>query len=217
MSNKKQEFKEPLLDNLDTIDSKGVIERYVEFAPVYNYSVHQWGYEAPIEAAQHLKHHLPLATTKIFDAGCGTGLVGKALADLAYTEIIGMDLSPDMLAIAQKTSYYKKLEQHDLTKIPYPFDDNSFEAIMSIGVLSLIKDPMPVFSEFHRLIQANGYMIFTQRDNLYIKYNYDVVLKELESEGLICPILISEPKNYLPNRENFSHRKLITYIYQVIK
>lgn len=211
------EFQEPLLDNLDDINSKDIVSRYIKFAPVYNHSVKQWGYKTPQLAAQYLKQYLPSTASNILDAGCGTGLVGNELAKLGYTEIIGIDISLEMLALAKETAQYKKLEQHDLTKIPYPFPDNSFAAITSIGVLSLIKDPLPVFSEFHRLLQPNGYMIFTQRENLYTQYDYQKVLEQLEAKELIKLIMMSEPTNYLPNRKNYSERKLLTFIYKVLK
>jgi len=216
-NNKIIEFPEPLLDNLDTIDRNAVIERYVTFAPVYNYSVHKWGYKAPELCARLLNQHTSSRNIRILDAGCGTGLVGKALTELSYTDITGIDLSPDMLSIASVTKYYQRLDQHDLTVIPYPYDENSFHAILCIGVLSLISDPLPVFTEFHRLLQSDGYMIFTQRDNLYTKYNYDAILKQLELKKLIQLIMMSEPTNYLPDRDNFSHRKLITFIYKILK
>jgi hypothetical protein len=66
-----------------------------------------------------------------------------------------------------------------------------------------LQDPLPVFSEFHRLLQPNGYMIFTQRENLYTQYDYQKVLEQLEAKELIKLIMMSEPTNYLPNRKNY--------------
>ena len=45
----------------------------------------------------------------ILDAGCGTGLVGVALASAGYTTIDGIDLSPRMVEQANRRGVYREL------------------------------------------------------------------------------------------------------------
>ena len=49
----------------------------------------------------------------IFDAGCGTGLVGKELKKFGYNNFHGADLSKTLLDSIPK-NLYKKLEKVDL-------------------------------------------------------------------------------------------------------
>jgi predicted TPR repeat methyltransferase len=211
------EFQQPLLDNLEGIDSNDIIARYAEFAPVYNQSVSQWGYEVPELVVQSLREYIPSTTASILDAGCGTGLVGDALVQSGYTQIVGIDISPEMLVLAKKTECYQQLKQHDLMEIPYPFTDNSFIAITCVGVFSLIKNPFPVLSEFCRLVQPGGYFIFTQRENLYAKYDYDTTLRQFETKGFVRCIKLSQPINYLPKRKGYDDHKLFILVYEVLK
>jgi predicted TPR repeat methyltransferase len=51
---------------------------------------------------------------KILDLGCGTGLVGQALYDKGFTNIVGMDISHNMMAIAAEKNIYKEFVEIDL-------------------------------------------------------------------------------------------------------
>lgn len=199
--------------NLSELD---VVERYTRFAPVYNQSVTDWGYQCHRTAADALRHYVP-TNQPILDVGCGTGLVGQALADLGYQNIIGVDISPDMLNLAQQAECYRKILRHDLTQLPYPFVNNSFTAVTCIGVFSLIADPIPVLHEFYRLVCPQGYLVFTQQEILYQQYGYADILKGFEQRGELRCESISEPVVYLPNREGYSDRKILYCIYQVTK
>jgi len=53
---------------------------------------------------------------EILDAGCGTGLVGVALAERGARSIDGVDLSPGMIAKAKETGVYRRLAPADLSR-----------------------------------------------------------------------------------------------------
>ncbi|KAJ7323085.1 ubiE/COQ5 methyltransferase [Desmophyllum pertusum] len=46
---------------------------------------------------------------KLLDIGAGTGLVGQKLAARGFTNLEAIDLSPKMLAVAEKKNLYQKL------------------------------------------------------------------------------------------------------------
>ena len=57
----------------------------------------------------------------LLDAGCGTGLSGPFLKALGYDDIEGLDMSPEMLAIARRRNVYRGLRQAELGKTgPWP-------------------------------------------------------------------------------------------------
>ena len=46
--------------------------------------------------------------------------------------------------------------KHNLNKFPYPFKDNTFEEILSLGVLELLDDFIKVMEELHRICKPNA-------------------------------------------------------------
>ncbi|ABG50126.1 hypothetical protein Tery_0690 [Trichodesmium erythraeum IMS101] len=50
----------------------------------------------------------------ILDAGAGTVMVGEALAELGYNNIIGVDFSEQMLEVGRKKQVYTALYQGNL-------------------------------------------------------------------------------------------------------
>lgn len=75
------------------------------------------GYRIPQEIAAMVAAHVPSgALAPAVDLGCGTGLVGVALAG-QVAEIDGMDLSPKMLAKAAARGLYRRLREGDVTAL----------------------------------------------------------------------------------------------------
>ena len=95
----------------------------------------------------------------ILDAGCGTG---RYIGELRRKckKIIGVDFSPEMLAIAKKKypeiSFYEK----DLMK-RLPFKNNSFHKIVSSLVFSHFKDIINPLKELHRVLRKGGKLFIT--------------------------------------------------------
>lgn len=81
------------------------------------------------------------ATDGVLDVGCGTGLVGVALARRDVTGITGIDISPEMLArAADKTTgegvaVYAEVAEADLTD-RIDADDGTFAGAVSAGTFT---------------------------------------------------------------------------------
>jgi len=100
----------------------------------------------------------------LLDLGIGTGL-GSQLFHNAGLEVYGLDISQEMLDICEKKNIAKELLHHDLGKTPFPYDDNRFSFVISIGVLHFFKDLDNIFSETRRLLKENGTFAFSIADN----------------------------------------------------
>ena len=48
---------------------------------------------------------------------------------------------------------------HDLNKLPYPFDDNTFDEIFASHILEHLDKPFLIMKEFHRLLKPGGKLI----------------------------------------------------------
>ncbi|MBV7332019.1 class I SAM-dependent methyltransferase [Chloroflexi bacterium TSY] len=197
-------------------DSRQVVARYAKLSPVYNQAVTDWGYQCPEVAAQYMQQYVSL-NSKVLDAGCGTGMTGEILAELGYTHIVGLDISPEALALAEQTGAYQEVHLQDMLRIPYPFADNAFAAVECVGVLTFIEDPFPVLAEFCRLVKRGGHLIFTQRDDLYQKHDYASALEQLETKGLARCLVKSDPQPYLPLHKDYGNQIGVFYfVYEVL-
>lgn len=76
----------------------------------------------------------------VLDVGCGTGVVGEELRTLGVSTVDGIDISPEMLALAAtKTDdqgpVYRNLIEADLTQ-RIDVSDDSYAAMISVGAFT---------------------------------------------------------------------------------
>lgn len=148
----------------------------------------------------------------ILDAGCGTGLSGKALLAAGFITIDGIDVSRRSLEVASMTDAYRTLRAIDLQQLPLPIPDNLYDGLACVGVLTYLTDSISTLREFSRVVRPGGVVAITQRSDLFAEREFPSVLDRLLDEGVIVQVYISEPRPYLPNNEEFSDQILVHYI-----
>lgn len=84
-------------------------ENYDRWADNYEADINQVWELVPKTAALMLAEYLEDKESQIFDFGAGTGMVGVALAELGFQQIVGMDISPAMLTKAADKGVYSSL------------------------------------------------------------------------------------------------------------
>ena len=180
-----------------TTDVDDVRTFYDEWAEQYDSDLAGWEYRAPARIAGVLAEHADLGAP-VLDAGCGTGLSGRALRSAGFTgDITGIDLSEASLTIAAASGVYQDAIEADLND-PLPFDEASFGAVACIGVLTYVPDVEACWREFCRVTRAGGVVAFTQREDTWIDRDCRGVLDRLATAGLWTPILVTDPEPYLP-------------------
>ena len=102
-----------------------------------------------------------IASGKILDIGCGTGLLAIEFAkNLSGVEITGLDLSDVALEVArdnvQKSEVIERISFQKGDAEDIPFADNAFELVISSNTLHLIMNPIKMFNEIHRVLKTNG-------------------------------------------------------------
>lgn len=91
----------------------------------------------------------------ILDAGIGTGALSTAcLNEYPHVELSGIDISEAMLDAAHTTLIRPcDLRQASITDLPY--DDNSFDMVMSAHVLEHLHNPEAGIAELMRVLKPN--------------------------------------------------------------
>ena len=115
----------------------------------------------PALALEACRQYVP-SDARILDAGAGTGLVGKALSDAGYRNLTAIDMSPGMLEEARAKGVYRQLRRMVLGE-RLDFPDDNFDAVVSIGVLTLGHAPARSLDEMVRVTKPGGHVIFTLR------------------------------------------------------
>ena len=116
-------------------------------------------YRAHILVAEELRKSVSGRRVDVLDAGCGTGLVGEQLKDLTAA-LTGVDISPAMLAVAQKKQTYAHLFQGDAVAF-MKSHPNSYDGIVSAAMLIHFGDLEPIFTAAHGCLRGDGNFIFT--------------------------------------------------------
>lgn len=107
---------------------------------------------------------------KIMDLGCGTGRATIGLKEIGYNDIIGVDLSDDMIAEAKVICHQKQLDipfyTGDATDLA--FEEESFDAVIFAfnGIMQIpgVENRNQAMAEIHRVLKKNGVFIFTTHD-----------------------------------------------------
>lgn len=113
-----------------------VVALYGEWASSYDDDVFgELGFTGSVRIAELLAGVLPDLDQPVVDLGCGTGAVGRRLAQLGVTTVDGVDLSPEMLTFAARTGAYRNLTIGDLHDLPQGLNA-TYAAAVSAGTFT---------------------------------------------------------------------------------
>ena len=147
----------------------------------YDQDMVDWKYSGPKETVEIFKKYAKNKDIKIYDAGCGTGLVGVELKKFGYNEYDGADLSQKLLDLVPK-NLYQNLFKADLNKTIETSDD-AYDAVMCVGTFTFGHVKPNALDEFIRITKNKGLICFTINEGIHEEYGFDKKLEELESEN----------------------------------
>ena len=193
-------------------DNKELTERYDKWAKDYDADLMQeFEWRGPQMAAEFFSHYVP-KDARVLDAGAGTGMVGEVLAKMGYSNMVAMDISPGMLEEARKKNVYREFDQMVMGEsLDYATD--SFDAVISVGVLTVGHAPASSLDELIRITKPGGYIVYSLRPDTYEKNGFREKHAALESEGKWKLVEVSEKFQPLPKGEPEIYHQV--WVYQV--
>lgn len=122
--------------------------------------VEQLGYAVPMMVRQRLQTLNLGPFKRLLDLGCGTGLTGEALRDMA-DDITGIDISENMVEIAHEKDLYETLYVAEAEDFLEDNDDEPFDIITATDVLPYLGALEPLFFGAAENLNAGGLLIFS--------------------------------------------------------
>ena len=136
-------------------------DAYDELADTYAEDVETNGYNADLEFPGTTDLIPDVTGKRILNAGCGTGVYTEWLLDHG-AEVVAVDASEEMLGhaterVGDRAEFYRA----NLGSSLYFAADDEFDGVVSPLVLGYIKDWRQTFSEFTRLLNPDGFLVFS--------------------------------------------------------
>ena len=101
------------------------------------------------------RHAAGIAVRDVLDLGCGTGRFSEGLARRFHANVIAVDPSEKMLAIARSKSANRvRYERAGAESLPLPAD--SVDIVFMSMVLHHFNDPLKALSECRRVLRPGG-------------------------------------------------------------
>ncbi|MGH9948093.1 MAG: class I SAM-dependent methyltransferase [Pyrinomonadaceae bacterium] len=140
---------------------------YDRIAEVHNLALKVNGYRASVSKFLRSMELEVNDKSVVLDAGCGTGLVTLGLYDAGFdpAKTVAFDLSSRSLKLAMgqfrkdKKTRLKNIDGVQGNILQLPFDDESFDVVLSCGVLEYV--PLDDgLREMSRVLKPSGRLVF---------------------------------------------------------
>jgi predicted TPR repeat methyltransferase len=155
-------------------DDDYVRSLFDESAPTFDASLEKLGYRAPARIADELKRIIAMGSASaaamsgaladsrlgaVLDAGCGTGLCGPLVRE-SCTQLVGVDLSPQMIERARARGCYDELVVAELSAFMRS-RPQSFDALICADTLVYFGALAEPLAAAHDALGPGGALIFT--------------------------------------------------------
>ena len=111
---------------------------------------------------------LTLADDEVLDVACGTGFAALTAMPIVGDagRVVGTDINPAMIAMARTVSGAAGITWMEASALDLPFDDDTFDAAISIEVIEHVEDQFKFVREMARVTKPNGIVIVTTPNTL---------------------------------------------------
>ncbi|TXH36513.1 MAG: methyltransferase domain-containing protein [Burkholderiaceae bacterium] len=117
-------------------------------------------YKLPQQIAQQILASYPARQCNLLDLGCGTGLLGAHLGKLKG-RMVGADLSPKMLELAERRGVYDSLKTADLQDTLNESQAASYDVVVALEVCVYVGELSAMIAGAWRVLVPGGRLIFS--------------------------------------------------------
>lgn len=189
------------------------IKLYKKWAQTYDESFAlDSNYLSPKKISNYFNIYSKNTDTPILDVGAGTGLVGKCLYKIGKKNIIGIDISSEMLEQAKLKRCYSSLLRADVTK-KIPLKSNSIGAVVSAGTFTHGHVGPDALDELIRITKPGGLFVLSINSKIFVKSGFQE--KFLRFKNRINIPIFNEYKVHGKNKdETLSQIKVFAAIFR---
>lgn len=120
----------------------------------------------------------------VLDVGAGTGLLAAELQGLGVAPVDGVDISPEMIAIARGKGLYRELREGDVTgRLDLP--DSAYVGCVSSGTFTFGHVGPEAIGELLRVTESGGFFALSVHSGVYAAAGFAARFRTLEEEGWI--------------------------------
>ena len=169
-------------------------------------------YLSPKKISSFFYKYSRKSDTPILDVGAGTGLVGELLYETGNKEIIGIDISPEMLDQAKLKGCYSSLIKADITK-KIPLKNNSIGAVVSAGTFTHGHLEADTFDELLRITKPGGLFVLSINSKVFIKDGFQEKFLKIKNK-ISSPIFHEFRAHGKHNNKKFNEIKILASIFR---
>lgn len=140
-------------------DEQSIVREYARLAARYDC---RWARYVAGTQRELLRHIEPLLAprSRVLDLGCGTGslLIQLCQRQAENLELVGLDLSPEMLSMA-RAKLPERVELLEGNAENIPLADRSFDLVVSCSVYHFWRHPEIVLGEIRRVLRPGGSVV----------------------------------------------------------
>jgi phosphatidylethanolamine/phosphatidyl-N-methylethanolamine N-methyltransferase len=142
------------------LDQRTVLDAYARWAPVYDFVFGRLAVFGRFfdKAREVVLDHINTRSGNVLEVGVGTGIaLGRYRPHLAVT---GIDISPEMLAIArrrvaeERLDHVERLAEMDAGRLEFP--DGAFDTVAVMFTITVVPHPDRVMAEVERVLKPGG-------------------------------------------------------------
>ncbi|MGE4247403.1 MAG: class I SAM-dependent methyltransferase [Parvibaculaceae bacterium] len=168
--------------------AEDAVRHYRDWARDYDRDVFErLRFTGTLRIAELLSMHAGERKGPVLDLGCGTGRLGAELKMLGFSPVDGLDLSPDMLTVAQGRKIYREAIAADLMA-PLPVASRQYAAAVSAGTFTTGHVDARALPEVLRLLKPSGLLAAVVASAFWESGGFSEHFARLERAGRLATL-----------------------------